>query len=53
MDQYDYLIVNDTIEDSVEEVHGIIQSEHYRTSRNKEAIAKIQDELKVFAKGEN
>lgn len=53
MNKYDYLIVNDTIEDSVKEVHGIIQSEHYRTIRNTKAIAKIQTELQVFAKGEN
>ncbi|MBQ1901369.1 MAG: guanylate kinase [Lachnospiraceae bacterium] len=52
MNKYDYLIVNDTVEDSVKEVHGIIESEHYRTSRNEEAINKIQEELKVFAKGD-
>jgi guanylate kinase len=53
MNKYDYLIVNDTVEDSVKEVHGIIQSEHFRTVRNEEAIKKIQEELKVFAKGDN
>ncbi len=52
MDQYDYLIINDDITDSVERVHNIIQSEHYHIFRNKEAIADMQEDLTVFAKGE-
>lgn len=52
MDQYDYLIINNELEDSVAQVHSIIQSEHNNTSRRREAIAQIQKELQVFAKGE-
>ena len=35
IEQYDYLVINDVLEDAVEEVHQIIQNEHYRVSRNK------------------
>ncbi len=52
MTKYDYLIINDVIEDSVDKLHNIIQCEHYRISRSNDAIAKMQDELKMFAKGE-
>ena len=52
MDKYDYLIINDILEDSVNKVHTIIQSEHARTIRNTDSIAKMQQELKVFSKGE-
>lgn len=52
MEKYDYLIINDRIEDSVEEVHNIIQSEHFHTFRNQEAIRRMQGELEEFAKGE-
>ncbi len=52
MNQYDYLVVNDVIERSVSEVHAIIQSEHFRTTRNAETIQNIQDDLKIYAKGE-
>ena len=52
MNEYDYLVINDKIEDSVAQVHSIIQSEHNHTSRRREAIARIQRELQAFAKGE-
>lgn len=52
MSRYDYLVINDKIEDSVAQVHSIIQSEHNHTSRRRETIAQIQKELQVFAKGE-
>ena len=52
MEQYDYLIVNDVLENSVKEVHDVIQSEHFRTVRNKTAITQMQNELTIFSKGE-
>ena len=48
MDKYDYLIVNDVLDKAVEQVHNIIQSEHYKVNRNSQAIAQIREELKVF-----
>ena len=53
MPQYDYLVINDRIDDSVERVHEIIQSAHYATKYNDSTIAELQEELKAFSKGEN
>ena len=52
MNAYDYLIVNDDIEECRDEVHRIIQSEHCRCSRNVEFMEKIKSELKGHLKGE-
>ena len=52
MERYDYFIVNDDLDSCVRQVHEIIQAERYRCFRNKENILEMQDELKVFAKGE-
>ncbi len=48
MKEYDYLVVNDDLERSVHNVHSIILSEHYRTTRNVETIDTIQKDLKKF-----
>lgn len=42
MGQYDYILVNDTVEECVDHLHQIIVSEHSRVSRNAEFIADIQ-----------
>ena len=51
MENYDYLIINDTLEECVEQMHSVIQAEHLRCSRNTNFIEKIQKELKEM-KGE-
>lgn len=51
MAQYDYLIINDTLEDAVREVHYIIQSEHLATKRNLDTILDMQTQVKLFAAG--
>ncbi len=48
MPLYDYLIINDDINEAVDRVHNIIQSEHYATKRNAENIALVQEDLKIF-----
>lgn len=53
MPKYDYLVINDQIDESVERVHMIIQSAHYATKANTAQIAELQEELKAFSKGEN
>lgn len=50
VEQYDFLVVNDVLEESVEMLHQIIQSEHHRVSRRLGAIYKMKEELKGFAK---
>ena len=50
MDQYDYILVNDTVEECVDHLHQIIVSEHSRASRNTEFIADIQQQTRAFQK---
>lgn len=52
IENYDYFIVNDNLEECVSRVHGIIQGEHFRITRNHDLIKKMRDELKGFRKGE-
>ncbi len=49
IESYDYLVVNDQLEDCVREVHEIIQSEHSRISRNASMIREIRQDLAGFA----
>lgn len=48
MDRYDYVLINDDLEKCVDDLHGIIQSEHWRSDRNKEFTDKMRAELEVF-----
>ena len=52
VENYDYFVVNDVLEDRVKKVHAIIQNEHARVFRNQELIDTIKNELKEFSKGE-
>ena len=52
MNQYDFLVINDVLEECVKEVHAIIQSQHFCTNRNKNKIKDMQNQLLIFAKGE-
>ena len=46
MDEYDYLVINDDLEECVDTVHNIIRAEHRRTNRNLEFATQIKKELK-------
>ena len=46
MDQYDYLIINDDLQECVEEMHQIIKGEHRRSFRNTAFIEHMKEELK-------
>ncbi len=50
IEEYDYLVVNDVLEECVEEVHSIIQNEKNRVFRNSESIAAMRSQLMGFAK---
>lgn len=52
VEQYDYMIINDDLEKSVEEVHCLIESQHNKISRNLEFIEQIRTDIKELAKGE-
>ncbi len=45
MDQYDYLLINDDIDEATEELHRLISSQHNKISCNKEVIKAIQDDM--------
>ncbi len=48
MDKYDYLIINDSLERAVDQVHNIIQAEHFKVGRNTSAINEMKSQLKMF-----
>lgn len=62
MDQYDYILINDKIEECVDDLHELIQNEKiqngkilnekHSVSRNEKFISTIREELKVFLKGD-
>lgn len=52
MPDYDYLLVNDELDQAVQSLHELIQKEHCRMNRNLEFQTKIKEELKEFLKGE-
>lgn len=52
IEQYDYIIVNDDLEQSMELMHHLIESQHNKTDRNLAFIHQIQEEVREFVKGE-
>ncbi|MCC6095734.1 MAG: guanylate kinase [Eubacterium sp.] len=46
MDQYDYILVNDDLEECVDQLHTLIQSQHSQTAHQREFIREIRQELK-------
>ena len=52
IENYDYFVINDKLEECVKGIHAIICSEHSRVSRNINDIQKIREELSGFSNGE-
>ena len=52
MPSYDYILVNDQVEDCVDRLHQIILSERAKTQRNEEFINTIRQEARIFMKGD-
>ena len=50
MGAYDYILVNDDLEECVDNLHQIIRSEHARTARNTEFVEEIRQQALVFKK---
>ncbi len=50
IEKYDYLIINDDLEECVEQFHSIVTNEHYRVSRNEENIDNMRSQLAAFTK---
>ena len=49
---YDYILVNDQVEDCVDRLHQIILSERAKAQRNEEFINTIRQEARIFMKGD-
>lgn len=52
MSEYDYILINDVIEECVDNMHSIIQSQHDAVKNRQEFIKEITEEIAVFKKGE-
>ena len=52
MPSYDYILVNDQVEDFVDRLHQIILSERAKAQRNEEFINTIRQEARIFMKGD-
>jgi len=52
IENYDYLVVNDNLEECVQNVHQMIQNERYRMFRRKSDVEELRRQISAFAKGE-
>lgn len=52
VDKYDYMIINDDLEESMEAVHNLIESQHNKISRNLEFVEQVKQDIKEYAKKE-
>ncbi len=52
MKAYDYIVVNDVLEEAVLSVHSMIQNQHCKVENCGEQIRAIESDLKQFAKGD-
>ena len=52
MDKYDYLLINDKLDECVENLHKIVQMEQSKVSRNINKINFFREDLKIFSEGE-
>ena len=50
IENYDYIVINDRLEECVEEMHGLILAAHRTPERNGELIREMRTELEAFAK---
>lgn len=52
IENYDYLVVNDDLDQCVETVHQMIQSAGWKMSRRAEDVEALREQISAFAKGE-
>ena len=50
IEEYDYVIVNDDLEECVEHFHSIVSNEHDRVSRKQKFIEDMRGQLTAFSK---
>ena len=49
MESYDYILVNDTVDQCVEELHHLIQSQHLKAGNSRTLMDRIKTELHELA----
>ena len=52
IERYDYIMINDEVEESVKRLHSLIEAAHFTPGRNEEFIRGIQNDLVRLWKGE-
>mgnify|MGYP002764961887 FL=1 len=52
VENYNYIVINDKVDDCVETIHSIVNSEKRKAVNNMSLINNIKEELKAYAKGE-
>ncbi len=52
IEEYDYMIVNDDLDQSVELMHSLIEAQHNKINRNLDFVGQIQREVRALVKGE-
>lgn len=52
MENYDYLVVNDVLDECVETVHHMIQCEGWKMSRRQADVDDLREQISRFSKGE-
>lgn len=52
MDNYEYIVVNDDLDQCVQDVHSIIVSERSKTENKTDFMGQIKKEVSLFKKGE-
>jgi guanylate kinase len=48
MDNYDFIVINDDLEECIDSVHSIIISDNYKTENSMDFVKKIQEELTAY-----
>lgn len=48
IEEYDFIVINDQLEECVKEMHSLIQAAHYTPLRNEELIENMRKELDVL-----
>lgn len=51
LEAYDYLVVNDNLEQSAEDVHNLVKAARWAPVRREKFVKKIREELHSYAKG--
>ncbi len=52
LEKYDYIVVNDDLDECEKRLHGILQAAHHTPVQNGEFIRSLREDLKGFMKGE-